>query len=71
MIVVGYNLLNTEDQEITATIQGEYEVLVDGQNAFTQMIEDLKDNANIKQFFWGIRLSPDKYQITAYRDNEV
>lgn len=71
MIVVGYNLLNTEDQEITATIQGEYEVLIDGQNAFEQMIEDLKDNENIKQFFWGIRLSPDEYQITAYRDNEV
>jgi len=71
MIVVGYNLFNTEDQEIIATIQGEYEVLVDGQNAFNEMIDQNKDNQNIKQFFWGIRLSPDEYQITAYRDNEV
>ena len=71
MIVVGYNLLNTEDQEITATIQGEYEILTDGQNAFLQMIEDFKDNENIKQFFWGIRLSPDEYRVTAYQDNEV
>lgn len=71
MIVVGFNLLNTEDQEMTATIQGEYEVLVDGQNAFNEMIDQNKDNENIKQFFWGIRLSPDEYKITAYRDNEV
>jgi len=71
MIVLGYNLLNTENEEITATIQGEYEILTDGQDAFLQMIEDLKDNENVKQFFWGIRLSPDEYQITAYRDNEV
>ena len=71
MIVVGYNLLNTEDQEITATIQGEYEVLVDGQNAFNEMIEQNKDNENVKQFFWGTRLSPEEYLITAYQDNEV
>jgi hypothetical protein len=71
MIVLGYNLLNTENEEITATIQGEYEILTEGQDAFLQMIEDLKDNENVKQFFWGIRLSPDEYQITAYRDNEV
>ena len=71
MIVVGYNLFNTEDQEIIATIQGEYEILTDGQDAFLQMIEDFKDNENIKQFFWGIRLSPDEYRVTAYQDNEV
>lgn len=71
MIVVGYNLFNTEDQQIIATIQGEYEILTDGQNAFLKMIEDLKDNENVKQFFWGIRLSPDEYRVTAYQDNEV
>ncbi len=71
MIVVGYNLFNTEDEQIIATIQGEYEILTDGQNAFLQMIEDFKDNENIKQFFWGIRLSPDEYRVTAYQDNEV
>lgn len=71
MIVVGYNLYNPEDQTYTETIQGEFEVLVDGQNAFNEMIEQNKDNVNIKQFFWGTRLSPDEYLITAYKDNEV
>lgn len=71
MIVVGYNLYNPEDQTITETIQGEFVVLVDGQNAFNEMIDQNKDNENVKQFFWGTRLSPEEYLITAYQDNEV
>ncbi len=71
MIVVGYNLYNPEDQTITETIQGEFLVLVDGQNAFNEMIDQNKDNENVKQFFWGTRLSPEEYLITAYQDNEV
>ena len=49
MIVVGYNLYNPEDQTITETIQGEFLVLVDGQNAFNEMIDQNKDNENVKQ----------------------
>ena len=71
MIVVGYTVQNAEDETPTETIYGEYELLIDGQNAFNAMIEEHTDTQNVIMFFWGSRTSPDEYQIVAYKDNEA
>ncbi len=71
MIVVGYITLNTEDNTETQTVVGEYEVLLEGQNAFNEMIAEHSDTENVSMFFWGSRTSPDEYEIVAYRDNEA
>lgn len=71
MIVVGYITLNTEDNTETQTVVGEYEVLLEGQNAFNEMIAEHSDTENVSMFFWGSRTSPEEYEIVAYRDNEA
>ena len=70
MIVVGYITSNTEDNTETQTIVAEHEMLEDGQNAFNEMITEHSNTENVTMFFWGSRISPDEYQIVAYRDNE-
>lgn len=70
MIVVGYITKNSEDNTETETIVAEHEVLLDGQSAFNEMISEHSNSENVTMFFWGSRISPDEYQIVAYRDNE-
>lgn len=71
MIVVGYTVLDPENNERTNTIYGEYEATSDGQQAFNEMIDTHSTTDNVIIFFWGSRTSPDEYEIVAYRDNEV
>ncbi len=70
MIVIGYQAPNAEDV-IEDTIVSEHEIYNEAQIAFNSMIEANKENENIVQFLWGLRLNPDEYQITAFIDKPV
>lgn len=71
MYVIGYTLANPSEDQDPNVVFEEWEIFAEFRSSFYRMIEDKKDDATINDFFWGIKTSPDEYDIGGYHDKPL
>ncbi len=71
MYVIGYTLANPSDGIDPYVVYEEWEVFAEFRSSFYRMIEDKKDDSTINDFFWGIKTSPDSFDIGGYQDKAL
>ncbi len=68
MIIVGYQKINADNSGIEDVIYQEHEAEDDAHEAMQALQTAESSNAEVLQFFYGIRTSEDEYQLMAVVD---